>query len=886
MKCKYKFSVIIPVYNAEEYLEGTINSIINQTIGFKENIQLVLVNDGSKDDSEIICLNYKRKYKDNIVYHKQKNAGVSEARNVGISLATGELVNFLDSDDKWSPNAFQEVWDHYCENNQINVFTTKMRYFDGKNCPHILNYKYKEDKIVDIRNEEDRNYFQLSTCSCFIKRSVLKKYKYDKSIKNEEDTKLISEILLDNYEMMVLKEPIYYYRSRANLSSASQTSIKNKLWYTVTPTKVYEYLFEESKKKFGKILGYFKSLIAYDIIWRLSVPVPNEILTEKEKEDYIKCITNLINQVELEYFMEQKNIYSSLIIFLSKLRGEFNSKICLVQEKGIMKIEGYSNKNNTLLFMKIDDIYVQNGQIHIYGKINEEIYSKEQLRINVDGSSIIPEFYNLKAECIEQAFNDEYISKFVGVKCIIDLKNIKKFGFTYGENNEKMNLSFSNQCVLTNALDGSYYTYGRKMIMYNNGEFKVKRKSIFRKIGREVKNTLGLLKRKKYKVVLMRYFIRLTKLFAYRNVWLLSDRINMADDNAEHVFKYLISNKVKGIRPYYVLNKNSKDYERMKKIGRVVDNNSLKYKILFHNAKCIISSHAEPYITNIYGKSNQYYADLFKFKYIFLQHGITKDDISPWLNPNTRHIDMFVSAVKDEYDSLEKTGYEKDVIQLTGFPRYDGLVKKSDEYEKKKTIFLSFTWRSKLVHKINKNTGERMYNPDFKKSDYFKWLNELLNSKKLFDVLKENGYTIKVIPHPNLIAQLKDFKINPKYIEVVESDIDYQREFCESSVLVTDRSSIFFDFAYLKKPIVYYQPDNETFFENQIYEQGYFEYEEDGFGPVTYTKEEFINELSKILKNNCELEEKYRKRIEKFFTFNDANNCKRVVERIKKIENN
>ena len=68
---KYKFSVIIPIYNVEDYIEETILSVINQSIGFKENIQLILVNDGSPDDSEKICLKYKEMYPNNIIYIKQ-----------------------------------------------------------------------------------------------------------------------------------------------------------------------------------------------------------------------------------------------------------------------------------------------------------------------------------------------------------------------------------------------------------------------------------------------------------------------------------------------------------------------------------------------------------------------------------------------------------------------------------------------------------------------------------------------------------------------------------------------------------------------------------------------------------------------------------------------
>ena len=83
-KKNFKFSVIIPIYNVEKYLEEAIKSIINQSIGFEDNIQLILVNDGSTDNSEEICMKYEKEFPDNIIYIKQKNNGVSVARNTGM----------------------------------------------------------------------------------------------------------------------------------------------------------------------------------------------------------------------------------------------------------------------------------------------------------------------------------------------------------------------------------------------------------------------------------------------------------------------------------------------------------------------------------------------------------------------------------------------------------------------------------------------------------------------------------------------------------------------------------------------------------------------------------------------------------------------------------
>ena len=127
---KFKISVIIPVYKVEKYLEETILSVVNQTIGF-ENIQMILVNDGSPDNSEEICLKYKEMYPENVVYIKQENSGVSAARNNGLKRATGEYINFLDSDDKYSENAFKVGYNMLKEHN-LDIVRFRIMFFDAR----------------------------------------------------------------------------------------------------------------------------------------------------------------------------------------------------------------------------------------------------------------------------------------------------------------------------------------------------------------------------------------------------------------------------------------------------------------------------------------------------------------------------------------------------------------------------------------------------------------------------------------------------------------------------------------------------------------------------------------------------------------------------------
>jgi len=129
------------------------------------------------------------------------------------------------------------------------------------------------------------------------------------------------------------------------------------------------------------------------------------------------------------------------------------------------------------------------------------------------------------------------------------------------------------------------------------------------------------------------------------------------------------------------------------------------------------------------------------------------------------------------------------------------------------------------------------------------------------------------------------FKENSTF-KVVSGFADYQTIFKEANLLVSDYSSVAFDFAYLKKPVVYAQFDKKTFMENHIYTQGYFNDKLNGFGPVTDDYEDTVNEIIKYIENDCKMEDKYLKRVDSFYKYIDKNNCKRVYEEILKLGKN
>ena len=124
---EFEFSIIVAIYNTEIYLEDCINSVIEQDLDFKENVQLILVDDGSTDDSKEVALRYQKQYPENIIVLSKENGGPASARNLGLKYATGKFVNFLDSDDQLSKNTLKVV-KKFFDGNFMSYITSSYRF--------------------------------------------------------------------------------------------------------------------------------------------------------------------------------------------------------------------------------------------------------------------------------------------------------------------------------------------------------------------------------------------------------------------------------------------------------------------------------------------------------------------------------------------------------------------------------------------------------------------------------------------------------------------------------------------------------------------------------------------------------------------------------------
>ena len=323
---KFLFSVIIAAYNSDLYLKKAVDSIINQSLGFEKNIQIIIVNDGSTDNTEEICLKYRVKYPQNIKYISTKSSfGPAHARNQGLKEVRGKYVNFLDSDDFITPNTFKDVY-HFFEGhyNEIDIVSIPIYYFGAKKGNHPLNFKFKRTRVVDLIKQPD--FIQLSAPSSFFKAEAIKNIKFNVKLQTAEDAFFVNQVLLDKLKLGLVKKGAYYYRKYEAKNSLLDHSSNTKHFYTTRLEYFHFKLIECSKNRYGKVLKFIQYTLMYDLQWLFKIKKVDFVLSYDEiKELYINLIFILQN-IDDDVIYNQKNIQNQLkthIFFLKYLGNDY-----------------------------------------------------------------------------------------------------------------------------------------------------------------------------------------------------------------------------------------------------------------------------------------------------------------------------------------------------------------------------------------------------------------------------------------------------------------------------------------------------------------------------------------------------------------------------------
>lgn len=314
-------SIVVPVYNTEQYLDECLQSILKQTI--IENIELICVNDGSSDNSLEILNLYKEKFP-NMIIIDQKNSGAPTARNNGLRVATGEYVYFIDSDDY--------IINDNCLNELYNV--AKKAFLDILNFNHLI-LKNNSLKKVSIKRENNKIYTgkeYLSTSEKgnitnppwdkLLKRSYLKEinFSYTSGIIHD-DAEALLRLFYNAKKVSFIDKFVYVYRIRANSITNSEKTEKGIIsTKKILETYTYYYDLENDKgvKRFIKSLIFNRLVSYYELI------LANKEFTNKYIDDYIMYKTKYLNKLEKFFIQNEENYLNKFKNSKSKLAKKIN----------------------------------------------------------------------------------------------------------------------------------------------------------------------------------------------------------------------------------------------------------------------------------------------------------------------------------------------------------------------------------------------------------------------------------------------------------------------------------------------------------------------------------------------------------------------------------
>ena len=260
-----KVSVIVPFYNVELYIKKCLESLVNQTL---DDMEIILVNDGSQDGSNKIALNYKEKYPNKIVYIEKENGGLSDARNYGMCYAKGDYIAFLDSDDYVEPNTYEKLYG--------KAITTNA---DMVECDFYWEYPNKKihDKNANYKNESDRYAnARVVAWNKLYKKDVLlnSKIEFPKGLRYE-DVEFFYKILPQLNKIELINEPLIHYIQRENSITYVQNERTSEI-FTILDNVIEYYRQKGLYEKYSAELEYMCTRILLGSSLKRIVKIPNK----------------------------------------------------------------------------------------------------------------------------------------------------------------------------------------------------------------------------------------------------------------------------------------------------------------------------------------------------------------------------------------------------------------------------------------------------------------------------------------------------------------------------------------------------------------------------------------------------------------------------------
>ena len=786
-------------------------------------LQIVVVDDGSGDGSVDIIERWQRRCPEIIEYHRGASDGRVSARNLGLEFATGEWVTFIDSEDFVSPCYFEEVDRAVVEHSNLQMVSCRVAFF------YEASYSFSDTHPLGYRFKKGESLYDVDDDRMPPQIAVNGVFFRREAIET-------AALRIEGDEIPDFEGIRFVGRYLLSLSEGCVSYLRRPVYYCRQ-----------------RAAGGFTSSKSW------------------ESDD---ALTTVLQRGSLD--------------LLERAREEKGSAPRWLQDAVLYQLSWYfkyfDNRRNRA------QRFLVSGAAARFWELAAEIFEY------IDDESIA----EISGAWINFSRKAALLSTFKGRKISYHIFYVRRIDFERGfmllsSADPSLEISYNGQVVNPLAQkECPVFTLGRHF--YSNWlllyPLPGPDDTISYRTGSHVPTTLSLGKEMFAQTASSSDIFRCykkgwEKYEQQGDLWMFMDRDTQADDNAEHLYRWVARNHPEK-EIAFALRRESPDWNRLSAEGfNLVDFGSLEHEQELRRCSAIISAHADSYVHSYFGD------DFYKSKkYIFLQHGLTVHDISPWING--KPIDLMITASQRETESIigNESPYllMKSQVALAGFPRHDALIKKGASREKD-SILIMPTWRKALcnVGKTGKEDSLQAgveSDASFMSSPYKKSWENLLRDARLRELAAKSGKRIVFFPHTNMFFYIESgmFEV-PDYVEIKSNQTgsSIQETFARAALFVTDFSSTAFEAAYIERPCVYYQFDKDTFYEGQAYTKGYFDYGRDGFGPVVKTLDDAIAAIEGIADRGFKPAPEHLDRMRSFFVFHDGKCCERVYEAIESL---
>lgn len=905
------FSAIIAAYNNEKYAQRLYDSIESQS--FDHSLfEIIIIDDGSIDSTLLMAKNWQAASKLNITIVTKENGGVASARNTGITLSTGQWLAFIDSDDILDKNYFSSL-SNFLERDvaeSASMLTSRsVLYYEDKGTTvdnHPLSWKYKGgDKLVSLNLEP--HVIHLGGHSSIVKRSVVVRNQlvFKENVRPAfEDADFVGRYLSYFNEPILglVSSARYYYRKRADGSSLMDTTWSSTEKFTHEPKYGHLGMLEEITRRRGSTPIWAQNMVLYSLYWYFVADKLWNSPIKEVSQDIFDEFWDTLDAI-FEYIDPETIRNFSLMNFgwyLSEgLLRHFKNEAWAPSLNPVVYRWGAENtKHKTMKLVysfvgtpPIEEIFIDNeitkpissktirhlyfGRVMMFERV-VVVPSNRFVVLSLDNK--FAEFSRMRPRNIRADF----------LRDIPDRLRLAPGRNSASSQELVHKLRSSKTSPVTRLLSVPKAFASRvreEAWVTDTGRVSTGARVVGRAASRRrERRVLANRARQDARVVAAAKDTRVAK--DYIDAWLFVDRPNRADDNAEHLYRFVRENHPE-INSWFMLSRDSSDWKRLESEGfRLISYAEESAVAPVLNAKFIISSHMDADVFDLISRAKYGASSAHR---VFLQHGMNMNDISKWLN--TKKLALMLTSSRGEYDDFTADGglyrIGKSEVRLTGLPRHDRLVSlaAARPITDRNILLVVPTWRKDLAEKLSMAANEHAAQEILVQSDFYRSWSNLLNSPVLISASKRCDLEIVFILHDHLANFESLFSFGSQVRVQKYSDMSVQDLLTSSRLVVTDYSSIGTEAAIAGSAVVYYQYDSNSIFNGgHSFKKGWFDYRRDGFGPVHESLAEIEDFFSRLESNGWIAEDAYPTRLRSSLPYLDGSVCARVVQEILEIE--